>query len=161
MQHCHLPSRGLLSLPSLLRAFLGTGCANLEHSNWEAPEAQLLSPMHAILIAYARKVPSTQGPGLWTLSEPDMRLRVVRIPCAVSWHSKKKLEQGRLRAVFGRTNSYLPTNTCRASMGGCYCGAFKSLTQHCLSQKYRFCHFDPFSGSSVTLYKQGLGPEAS
>ena len=49
----------------LVERALGTGFANLEHSNWEAPEAKLLAPMHAILIAYARKVPRAQAFGLY------------------------------------------------------------------------------------------------
>ena len=27
---------------------LGTDCVNLDHSNWEAPETQLLAPVHAL-----------------------------------------------------------------------------------------------------------------
>ena len=36
---------------------------NLGHSNWEAPEAKLLAPMHAILMAYPRKAPRAQSFG--------------------------------------------------------------------------------------------------
>ena len=63
---------------------VGTDCANLEHSNWEAPEAQLLAPMHAILVAYARKVPRAQVFGLYPSQICDFWSSEFRAPfCGV------------------------------------------------------------------------------
>ena len=104
----------------------------------------------------------TQGPGLWTLSEPDMRLLVVRIPRAVSWHSKKTWN----RAVCERYSAEL-TRTCLPTLVGPQWAVTVVALSHSLSivfvRKYRFCvcHFDPFSGGFLTFSKQGLGSEAS
>ena len=71
--------------------------------------------MHAILITYARKAPRAQVFGLYPSRICDFWSSEFRAP----FHGilKKNLEQGRLRAVFGRTNSYLLTNTFQAPNG--------------------------------------------
>ena len=103
---------------------------------------------------------STQGPGLWTLPEPDMRLLVVRIPRAVLWDSKKTWN----RAVCER-HSTEPTRTCLPTLVAPQWAVTMVPLSQSLSivfvRKYRFCHFNPFSGGFVTFSKQGLDPEAS